>query len=115
MDANKICSVYPETHVECRRARKSKLGYGHTMSVKTQKHTQQNMIEGRFQEYSPTYVSGFDPDDNSPHARAARESVTRKTDLVPIENIKHTPMYFMSGDKDKLCPPDEVKFYIHRF
>ena len=54
-DANKLCYVFGERHPECLRAKKP-VGFKQAISVKTQAHLQQNMIEGRFQEYSDTYA-----------------------------------------------------------
>ena len=115
VDANKICSVFQENHFQCQRVRRDKYGFGHTYSVKTEKHLQQNMVEGRFQEYSDFYIPGFDRNDNSKQAKQARKAVKRKTDLIPLEKITETPLFFMMSEADKICPPDDVSTYINKF
>lgn len=46
-DINKLCYLFGQNNPECRRAKKP-AGYGQPFSVKSQKHFQQNQIEGRF-------------------------------------------------------------------
>ena len=70
------------------------------------------MIEGRFQEYSDFYIPGFDRYDRSAPAVQARKNIQRKQELVPIETISKTPMFFMMGEKDSICPPEDVQYYI---
>ena len=54
-------------------------------------------IEGRFQEYSESYLSGKEH---------------RTMPLVPIHNIKKTPIAVMYGDSDRVCPYDTVEFMM---
>lgn len=48
------------------------------MSVKSQRHMEQNKIEGRFQEYSDTYIV---------FREAHKDKVVRKTEQIDISHV----------------------------
>ena len=56
-------------------------------------------IEGRFQEYSESYLQG---------------KQHRITADIPIQNISHTPIAVMYGDADRVCPLDSVEWMMSR-
>lgn len=93
-DARKLCHIFGKRNPECLRTQ-NPAGYGQPFSVKMQKHSQQNMIEGRFQEYSDTYAKYGVKNTN-------RARKTDKIDLTDVENI--APIHiFLAGD-DLVCP-----------
>lgn len=93
-DTRRICTIFGEKSPECRRVKGDPTGFGQTFSVKMQKHSQQNMIEGRFQEYSDTYAKFGVKVKN-------RVRITNKIDLSDVENA--APVHiFMAGD-DRVC------------
>lgn len=57
-------------------------------------HYFQMGIEGRFQEYAESYLSGT-------HHRTTAD--------IPIQNIKHTPIAVLYGDADDVCPMNTVE------
>ena len=54
-------------------------------------------IESRFQEYSEGYLAGGNK---------------RKTEEIPLQNIKHTPLALMYGDADRVCPEETMEWIM---
>lgn len=63
-------------------------------SARSLLHFFQMGIEGRFQDYAESYLSGK-------HHRQTAE--------IPISDIKHTPIAVLYGDSDEVCTMDSVE------
>jgi len=67
------------------------------ISARALNHFLQMGIEGRFQEYSESYIQGKEH---------------RITADIPLENIRETPIAVMYGDADRVCPMHTVEWMM---